>query len=234
MSSTPTPPPTTTPPPRRRGGDGGGRLDALHRGIARLLSTRHGEPAFVGCLHEIALSERASDLAWLPPSAVAASARHSGSLHSGILILERQILAGGGGGGEGGDARGGGKRARTAPAERRRRRDGAAAAGGAWMALAELYRDVGDEDIVRGISGQLTRSAELRAALAAEARGDAEEALQWYRAAAGEADGGGGGSGSGGRGGGGQPGSVRSRGAARCRRARCSPNGTSSATPPGS
>ena len=72
-------------------------MEQLHDGVVNLLqSNTHGGPAFVGCLHELALSESAStqsDLKWIPPSTVFNSARHSSNYHSGILILEKQLLS---------------------------------------------------------------------------------------------------------------------------------------------
>ena len=87
-------------------------MEQLHDGVANLLqSNTHGGPAFVGCLHELALSEEGSDLKWLPPTLAASSARFSGNLHSGILILERHLANAGdaasGSGSDGGGGRGG-------------------------------------------------------------------------------------------------------------------------------
>ena len=171
----------------------------LHAGVAALLHTRQGGPAFVGCLHELALSESGSDLLWLPADAVADSARQSGNLHSGIRILERHLLSSDShAGGTGGRA---GKRGRTSSAA-----DAGSAASegersvamGVKSHLADLYRGIGDEDVVRGISAEIASSDMVRGALIAEARGDASEALALYSAALDEPRGGGGGGGGGG------------------------------------
>ena len=176
-------------------------MSQVHRGVASLLNTRHGGAAFVGCLHELALSETNSDLRWLEPAIVASSARDSGNRHSGILILERHLLAASGnrgGGSVGGGRDGGGKRVRNSSSADA----GSAASAVARMEvsevkmhLAELYRGVGDQsdqDVVRGISAEITSSSAMHDALAAEARGDASEALSCFAAAVEAASAGGG------------------------------------------
>ena len=55
-----------------------------------LLQSDHGGPAFVACLHELALSE--AQLGWLPPPVVATSAKRSGNLHTGVRLLEKHLL----------------------------------------------------------------------------------------------------------------------------------------------
>ena len=175
-------------------------MGALHGGIRRLLESRHGEPAFVGCLHELALSDADSDCRWLSADTVADSARASGTLHSGLLILERQLLASGGGGGGGGSGGGGGGGGGGGQrGGKQRRASGASDAGSTAslaeraeerlikIRLAELYRGVGEEDVVRAISHELTASSHMRTALEAEAKGDAELALEGYERARHEA-----------------------------------------------
>ena len=158
-------------------------MASLHGGIERLLGSRHGEAAFVGCLHELALSEVDSDCRWLRASTVASSARASGNLHSGVRILERQLEAAGGAAASSGQR--GGKKPRDSASS-----DAGGAATRAErgeemevkMHLAELYRGVGEEDVVRGIAHELTTSRDLRAALEAEMKGDAEQALSYTAA----------------------------------------------------
>lgn len=48
------------------------------------------------------------------------------------------------------------------------------------MLLAELYGSLGEEDVVRGLATQITRSEATRSALAAEARGDSGEAERLF------------------------------------------------------
>ena len=63
------------------------------------------------------------------------------------------------------------------------------------LQLADLYRDLGEEDVVRALSAQIASSPRLRSALGIEARGDSEEALAEYEGALAEAAGGGSGGG---------------------------------------
>ena len=145
----------------------------LHDGVCLLLRSRHGGPAFVACLHELAQSE--GSLEWLPPDVIADSAKLSGNLHSGVRLLEKHLLTADGG-------PPGAKRARpSAGAD-------VAAGGGAEarkvkVLLADLYRSLGDEDVVRALASEITQSLPIRNALAADARGDASAALSCFKEA---------------------------------------------------
>ena len=168
-------------------------LGRLHDGVNALLGSRHGGPAFVGCLHELALSEgsEGSGLTWLPAELAAESAKASDNMHSGILILEQHLAAcePGGASADATGERGGGRKAKR---ERTSAVADAGAAGsleaqtaemGVKMHLADLYRAIGDEDVVRGISCEMTTSEHVRQALASETRGDAAVALGHYNKA---------------------------------------------------
>jgi hypothetical protein len=68
--------------------------DQIHQGVVALLGSDRGErPAFVACLHELALSEASLD--WIPPKKVFDSAIRSGNLHTGVRILEKYLLTAG-------------------------------------------------------------------------------------------------------------------------------------------
>jgi len=172
-------------------------IEGLHRGVTSLLASRHGGPAFVGCLHELALSEQ-HELQWLPAELVAESAKASGNLHSGILILEQHLAQSGGAEGGRGHADGGAVEDAENSGGRKAKRSrdvGSTDAGFAGShearqremqvkaQLADLYRAIGDEDVVRGISSEMATSENVRRALAAETRGDASEALKHYEKA---------------------------------------------------
>ena len=145
-----------------------GAEEALHEGVVTLLGSERGGPAFVACLHELAISE--DSLHWMPPEVVSESAKRSGNLHTGVRILEKHLLSAGADGGP--------------PASKRARGGGASAAAmetdGVKVLLAELYGLLGEEDIVRGLVAQITQSEHTRLALAAEAAGDSEEALRLF------------------------------------------------------
>ena len=103
----------------------------LQEGITSLMGSADGGPAFVGCLHDLALNY--SDVSWLPVTTVVESALRSDTLHSGVRIVEQHLDCAA----TAPDA-GGGKRGRTSGAA-----DVGAAAGGEQkvrMQLAELYR----------------------------------------------------------------------------------------------
>ena len=172
-------------------------IEGLHSGVTSLLASRHGGPAFVGCLHELALSEH-HELKWLPAELVAESAKASGNLHSGILILEQHLAQCGGAEGGRGHVDGGAAEDAENSGGRKAKRSrdvGSTDAGFAGShearqremhvkaQLADLYRAIGDEDVVRGISSEMVTSENVRRALAAETRGDASEALTYYEKA---------------------------------------------------
>lgn len=148
-----------------------GEETRLQCGIASLLASQSGGPAFVGCLHELALSEE--NLTHLPSSTIASSAKRSGNLHSGVRLLEKQLM-----------------RLTDQPAEptpgklARRGGRGEVRVGGTVeetevrILLSELYGLLGEEDVVRGLAAQVCQSEHTRLALAAEARGDSEVALR--------------------------------------------------------
>ena len=148
------------------------QLERLRRGVSRLLSSHAGGPAVVACLHELALTEEDTST-WLEAAVVADSAHRTGTVHSAVRILEQQLLAG-------------------APEPRRSKKSRSAGAelvlaglGGrpARTLLIELYRSLGDEDVVRGLAAEVASTNALRAALEAEARGDSGAALEEYEAA---------------------------------------------------
>ena len=151
-------------------------LTQLRRGVKTLLGSQQGSSVFVACLHELALS--GDELGWLVDTEeetvrLAATARKSGNLHTGVRLLENLMLAHEGGGARGGGG-GGGKRSRTAGATDARKADPMALC--VRLQLVELYHALGEEDIVRGLSAEVARAAELgplEAALAAQSRGDA-------------------------------------------------------------
>lgn len=161
---------------------GGASLARLHAGVGKLLGSRAGSPAFVACLHELALTEEDTS-GWLEPDLVASSGLRIGTVHSAVRLLEAQLVA-----------------APAAPRPAKRARaaggeggggDGAASPGAApprnsiWTLLLDLYRALGEEDIVRGLAAEVASSEHLRSALAAEARGDSEAALELYEGALG-------------------------------------------------
>ena len=81
---------------QQRLGVGGSGVEAqtrrLHGGVAALLNSRAGGPAFVACLHELALTEEETS-SWLEPADVAASAQRTGTLHTAARLLERHLLS---------------------------------------------------------------------------------------------------------------------------------------------
>ena len=112
---------------------------------------------------------------------LAATARKSGNLHTGVRLLEQCMLTHEGGAARGG---GGGKRSRTAAAADARASDPMAQC--ARLQLVALYHALGEEDIVRGLSAEVARAAELgeagarlEDALAAQSRGDAAVSHQY-------------------------------------------------------
>ena len=155
-------------------------MERLHAGVVELLRGGQGGTAFVGCLHELALAELevGSPLEWLPPELVASSAKQSGNLHSGILLLEHHLVAAGGV-----DVERPSKRSRATASSAASSAPGSQLEFGIKMALADLYRAIGDEDVVRGISVEVATTEHVRRALAAETAGDASEALKHYEAA---------------------------------------------------
>ena len=162
---------------------GSDSLERLRAGVKELLRTRRGCSVFVACLHELALS--GDELGWLVETEedathLAVTARKSGNLHTGVRLLEQFMLSHEGGAARGG---GGGKRSRTAAAADARAADPMALC--ARLQLVELYHALGEEDIVRGLSAEVARAAELgevgkklEAALAAQSRGDAAVSLK--------------------------------------------------------
>jgi hypothetical protein len=99
-----------------------------------------------------------------------------GTMHTGVRLLEQLLLGHEGGGVRGGG--GGGKRSRTAGAADAREADPMALC--IRLQLVELYHALGEEDIVRGLSAEVARAAELaplEKALAAQSRGDAAVSL---------------------------------------------------------
>ena len=161
---------------------GSDSLERLRAGVKELLRTRRGCSVFVACLHELALS--GDELGWLVETEedathLAVTARKSGNLHTGVRLLEQFMLSHEGGAARGG---GGGKRSRTAAAADARAADPMAVC--ARLQLVELYHALGEEDIVRGLSAEVARAAELgevgerlEDALAAQSRGDAAVSL---------------------------------------------------------
>ena len=165
---------------------GSGDLEKLRGGVKALLRSQRGCSVFVACLHELALS--GDELGWLVETEedavrLAVTARKSGNLHTGVRLLE-QLMLGHEGGGARGSGGGGGKRSRTVGAADAREADPMALC--MRLQLVELYHALGEEDIVRGLSAEVARAAELaplEAALAAQSRGDAAVSLGQFDSA---------------------------------------------------
>ena len=164
---------------------GSGDLEKLRGGVKALLRSQRGCSVFVACLHELALS--GDELGWLVETEedavrLAVTARKSGNLHTGVRLLEQLMLGHEGGGARG--SGGGGKRSRTVSAVDAREADPMALC--MRLQLVELYHALGEEDIVRGLSAEVARAAELaplEAALAAQSRGDAAVSLGQFDSA---------------------------------------------------
>lgn len=164
---------------------GSGDLEKLRGGVKALLRSQRGCSVFVACLHELALS--GDELGWLVETEedavrLAVTARKSGNLHTGVRLLEQLMLGHEGGGARG--SGGGGKRSRTVGAADAREADPMALC--MRLQLVELYHALGEEDIVRGLSAEVARAAELaplEAALAAQSRGDAAVSLGQFDSA---------------------------------------------------
>ena len=163
---------------------GSDSLEKLRGGVKALLRSQRGCSVFVACLHELALS--GDELGWLVETEeeavrLAVTARKSGNLHTGVRLLEQLMLAHEGRGARGG---GGGKRSRTAGVVDAREADPMALC--VRLQLVELYHALGEEDIVRGLSAEVARAAELaplEAALAAQSRGDVGVSLDAFNRA---------------------------------------------------
>ena len=161
---------------------GSGSIERLRGGVKALLRSKRGCSVFVACLHELALS--GDELGWLVETEedavrLAVTARESGNLHTGVRLLEQLMLVHEGGGARGGG--GGGKRSRTVGAADAREADPMALC--MRLQLVELYHALGEEDIVRGLSAEVARAAELaplERALAAQSRGDAAASLEQF------------------------------------------------------
>ena len=165
---------------------GSGSIEKLRGGVKALLRSKRGCSVFVACLHELALS--GDELGWLVETEedavrLAVTARESGNLHTGVRLLEQLMLGHEGGGGARGGG-GGGKRSRTVGAADAREADPMALC--MRLQLVELYHALGEEDIVRGLSAEVARAAELaplEAALAAQSCGDAAVSLGQFDSA---------------------------------------------------
>ena len=160
----------------------GGEVATLTAAVRQLIetllskSTRHSSP-FIGCLLRTCHDAPVDLISTMNPALAASSALSSNNLHTGVVLLEKQILS---------SAieqhpAAGGKRGRGARAASNITID---ADQSAWMQLAKLYKALGDEDVLMGLySKHLCQSQFSREALQFELKGDYASALQTYERA---------------------------------------------------
>ncbi|XP_029779032.1 DNA-dependent protein kinase catalytic subunit [Suricata suricatta] len=124
-------------------------------------------PPFISCIQEISCQH--TDLLSLSPASVSASCLASLQQPVGIRLLEEALLR---------------LPPPEPPAKRRPGRARPPPGVVRWMALAKLYRSIGDYDALRGIgSSEMGAKQVTREAVLAEARSDYSEAARRYNEA---------------------------------------------------
>ncbi|KAJ7526251.1 hypothetical protein O6H91_17G090200 [Diphasiastrum complanatum] len=147
----------------------------IRQGLEQALSKTDNDTSFVGCIQSICLEDAE---VWIKPKDIGSASLRSSNLHTGILLIENQILH------------------ETKPGmelnSNSKRHKGQAGLvthapedlQKAWLELAQLYKAIGEDDYVLSIYlKNLTSQTVTHEALEAQIRGDANRALVLYEKA---------------------------------------------------
>lgn len=158
--------------------------DEVQAMLQRLLSRTRHDAAIVACIHRICFQESAlvtADQAAnkktkmefeMPPALVGDTSMKSLNFHTGVMLLEKQILKG--------TTKRVAKR-RKGPSQQSRPTDNLQ---DAWGQLARLYKSLGEEDVLLGLyEKHISRQQLTKQALEAELQGDYIKALNIYEEA---------------------------------------------------
>ncbi|XP_024384636.1 uncharacterized protein [Physcomitrium patens] len=141
-------------------------------GLEAALRQTHNGISFVGCAEALCLEDPEI---WISPKIMGSASRKSTNYHSGIMLLEKQIMN------------------ETFPepepnvSSKRQKGKGGQAnrlprpLEDAWLELAELYKALGENDIVLGLFGtHVAKHEKTRRALEIQLGGDLRQALDLY------------------------------------------------------
>lgn len=144
----------------------------VRQGLEAALQRTNNGISFVGCVETLCLQDPEI---WISPKVVGLASRKSTNYHSGILLLEKEILN------------------ETFPepepnlsAKRQKGRGGQVnrtlrPLEDAWVELAELYKALGENDIVLGLfKMQITKCEKTHKALEYQLEGNLVQALRLY------------------------------------------------------
>ncbi|KAL2645175.1 hypothetical protein R1flu_012762 [Riccia fluitans] len=144
----------------------------IAEGIGKALEKTSNGSSFVGCIEAICLED---PTIWIQPKLVGRASLKSANFHSGILVLEGEILH---------------ESNKDTPAQcsskRQKGQAGKVTNDGvklqeAWLELARLYKELGEEDIVLSVyQKKLTEKSISHKALEAQLGGDPRRALVLY------------------------------------------------------
>ncbi|XP_002965996.2 DNA-dependent protein kinase catalytic subunit [Selaginella moellendorffii] len=141
----------------------------IRTGFENALERTHSESTLVGTIQDLCLKDRD---AWIKPEVAGSASYNSQNFHSGILLLEKQILHG--------------TRPNLNAAKRHRGPSGQtsqdnAVTEEAWLELARLYNAIGEDDYVLSLYlNRLTTQSISHQALESQVRGDTDRALVLY------------------------------------------------------
>lgn len=144
----------------------------VRQGLEAALQRTNNGISFVGCVETLCLED--PDI-WIPPKLVGSASHKSTNYHSGILVLEKEILN------------------ETFPepeanmsSKRQKGKGGQISRAlrpveDAWLELAELYKALGENDIVLGLFGMhIAKHEKTHRALECQLGGNLQHALALY------------------------------------------------------
>ncbi|CAM6110405.1 unnamed protein product [Calypogeia fissa] len=147
---------------------------SMKEGIEKALENTHNGISFVGCLEALCLED--SEI-WIHPKVVGSASLKSTNFHSGIVVLEMEILHE--------NSKDG-----PYPGTSSKRHKGAAGTPTtrektnleeAWLELARLYSELGEDDVVLSLYRKnLTKKPTTHQALEAQLGGDPGQGLTLY------------------------------------------------------
>lgn len=144
----------------------------IRQGLEAAFQRTNNGISFVGCVETLCLQDPEI---WIPPKLVGSASHKSTNYHSGIMLLEKEILN------------------ETFPesepnmsSKRQKGRGGQInrelrPLDDAWLELAELYKALGENDIVLGLCGMhIARHEKTQRALECQLGGSLQQALALY------------------------------------------------------
>lgn len=144
----------------------------VRQGLQAALEQTHNGTSFVGCVEALCLQDPEI---WITPKLVGSASRKSTNYHSGIVLLEKEILnetipeAELPSSNKRHKGRGGQINREVHPLE------------DAWLELAQLYKSLGEDDIVLALlQRHLVKNEITHRALEAQLGGDSQRAVTLY------------------------------------------------------